>query len=269
MGVRGIYAVLSLLLLALAGYVTWIGFTQHNYGGAFGDDLSIYTGATVRLFSGGDWFLERQVAPYVLRQGDVLYPPTAAWFFLPFVVLGPTVFLVAGVGLLAWLVWSWRPAPWAWPLLALCLVLPTSFLKPWSGNPSLWVAVAVGLGLRYGVGALVLLKPTFLPFALAGIRTRAWWSSAAVLALLTLPFLGETLLYPSVILNARGPLASIGYSLWDWPLALIPVIASVAAPDGPLAVAVVRRRAAVAVEPRHDEGGIRRDDGDGLGVVRR
>lgn len=217
---------LTVVLLAVWLLEVRLAFTEYGWITTFGDDLAIYTDATQRLFSGGNWYLGRQLEPYVLMQRDVLYPPVTAWFFAPFVVLGPVVFLVAGVTLLAGLTLAWRPAPWTWPLIALCLLVPTSILKPWSGNPSLWVAVAVAAGLRWGwPGALVLMKPTFLPFALAGMRTRGWWLTVGALVVLSLPFLAETLRYPSVILNASGPLATITYSVWDWPLALIPVLA--------------------------------------------
>jgi hypothetical protein len=223
---------LTITVLGLWALEVWYGFAVLSWGQAFGDDLEIYTSATARLLSGGEWFLPRQMSPYLIEQGDVLYPPVTAWFFSPFVVLGPAVFLAAGVAVIGWSVWSWRPAPWSWPLLALFLIAPATTLKAWSGNPSLWVGVFVALGLRYQwPSALVLCKPTFLPFALIGIRTREWWAAVAAMGILSLPFLAETLRYPAVLLNAQGstPL----YSVWDWPLALIPVVAYLAARTDP------------------------------------
>ena len=74
---------------------------------------------------------------------------------------------------------------------------------------------------------LVLLKPSLFPFALIGLRRRAWWAQLGLLGLLSLPVLYLTLIYPRVILDSRG--GGLLYSLDDVPLLLLPVIAGVAA----------------------------------------
>lgn len=230
LGARGDLA--SFACYALTVAILCLGTIELAYGW-FGPpawrlntgDLTIYTDATQRVLSGGSWFLERQVhGPYPLAFGDVLYPPVAALFFVPWLVLPGWTFVAIPVLMVGWSVVTSRPAPWAWPLIALCLAWPLGLLKVVSANPNVWVAAFVALGLRYRwPGALVLLKPSFLPLALIGIRSRSWWLTAAALGVLSLPFLGETLMYPRVALNAQG--AGLLYSAGDLPTVLIPVVA--------------------------------------------
>jgi hypothetical protein len=85
-------------------------------------------------------------------------------------------------------------------------------------------AVAVALG---SPTTLVLVKPSLFPFAMIGIRRRAWWLQAALLALLSLPLLELTLLYPQVVIDSRG--GGILYSVRDIPLLCLPLIAGLAA----------------------------------------
>lgn len=213
------------VLLVMAAYVWaygWFGppSWRLNYG-----DLTIYTDATRRLLAGGSWYTERQLhGPYPIEFGDVLYPPVSAFFFAPWLVLPGWTFVVIPGAIVAWVVYRHRPAMWAWPLIALCLLWPMSGLKTLSANPNTWVAAAVALGTVYGwPAAFVLLKPSFLPLALFGIRDRRWWIVAGALAVLSLPLPAMTLEYPRVVLDAQG--GGIGYSLPDLPFVLIPVIA--------------------------------------------
>jgi len=215
---------LTVLILAFAAYEWWLALTVMHYGIATGGDLGIYVEAAGRLFSGGSWYLPSQLeGPHPLTMGDVLYPPTSAWFFLPFRVLGYPGLIVLWAGVMLWSLR--RSEPWAWPLVALCLALPQSVLAINAGNPTLLIAVGVALALRWPVfGSLALLKPTMAPFALVGIRSRWWWVGLAGLGVLTLPFIAETLIYPQVILWTEGT-PGFWYSAWHWPLALVPVLA--------------------------------------------
>lgn len=199
----------------------WFGAGwRFNHG-----DLTIYTDAARSLFNGGSWYLERQTTgPYALEFGDVLYPPVASLAFAPWLVLPGWSFVLIPTLIVGWFVWTEHPKAWAWPLIGLCLVWPMTGLKWVSANPTIWIAAFVALGLRYRwAGALALLKPSFLPLALIGIRSRGWWVTAGVLGLLSLPFLAATVAYPSVVLNAQG--GGLLYSLVDLPMALIPAIA--------------------------------------------
>ena len=188
-------------------------------------DLEVLTAATQRLFAGGSWYLPRQLeGPYQTEFGDVLYPPVAAWFFAPWLVLPAWSFVVIPVGILTWHVLSARPAPWTWPLIAFGATYPVTLVYAGYANPTVWIAAFVGLALRYAwPGALILLKPSLLPFALIGIRSRGWWLCALGLAIASLPFLADTLIYPRVILDTQG--AGPLYSVLGLPIMLVPVVA--------------------------------------------
>ncbi len=215
----------TLLLLALATLEVAWGFVAFHWSGWFGQDLAVYTDATRRLIDGGSWFLPRQLAgPYTIIGGDVLYPPVTAALFVPWLVLPAWTFAVAPIAITAWAIARLRPAWWAWPLMALCLVWPSTQVKVIAGNPGLWAMAALALGALYRwPAAFVLLKPTLAPLALFGIRSRRWWLAAAGLALASLPVLGPTLAYPDVLLDAHG--GGLFYSLWDLPLVALPLIA--------------------------------------------
>jgi hypothetical protein len=189
------------------------------------DDLAIYTDAARRLLGGGAWFLDRQLhGAYDINPGDVLYPPVTAWFFGLWLVLPGWSFIALPIAVTTAAIWRWRPAMWTWPLLALCLAWPMLGLKVLRFNPSTWISAATALGLLYGwPGALILLKPSFLPFAAIGIRHRGWWLAVALMAVASLPFLADTLVYPRVVLDGRG--GGLAYSLPDLPFALLPLIA--------------------------------------------
>jgi hypothetical protein len=147
--------------------------------------------------------------------GDVLYPPTAAWLFLPFRVVGYSGLLALWAGVM---VWSVRhAAPWTWPIMALILALPPSILAINAGNPTVLVAIAVALALRWPVfGPLAMLKPTMarslhrheVAVVVGRSRPDRSW---------TLPFVAETLNYPQVILWTQAPLGG-GACRRHWPL---------------------------------------------------
>jgi len=87
----------------------------------------------------------------------------------------------------------------------------------------MWVAVFVTGGLMVGwPAALTLLKPTFAPLALIGVRSRSWYLVVAAMALGTLFMTEELLRYLTVIQHQRG--SSLLYSVGDLPMMLIPIL---------------------------------------------
>ena len=143
---------------------------------------------------------------------------------MPWLVLPAWTFIAIPVAILAWHIVAARPAPWTWPLIALGLTYPITLVHGGFANPTLWMAAFAALGLRFAwPGALILLKPSLLPFALIGIRSRGWWLVAGGLAIASLPFLAETLIYPRVVLDAQG--GGLLYSGLVIPLMLVPVVA--------------------------------------------
>jgi hypothetical protein len=214
---------ITILALTGAFLVVWAAEMAVAMQGGFygaGVDIDIYANATRHWLADGTWYLPRQLAgPYSIEFGDVLYPPTLLWLTVPFTILPrilwwiiPGIVAAAGLARL-------RPAMWAWPIMAACLAWPRTTAQVIFGNPVIWLAAA----LFWGVGALVLVKPTVIPFALAGVRSRRWWIAAGVMVLMTLPLLPLALAYPGVLLRASG--TGWLYSLEEWPLLAIPLVA--------------------------------------------
>ena len=195
----------------------------------FGVDFTLYRDVAARWLGGGPYFEPYQLAgPYEIRAGDVLYPPVALVLFVPFAVvpapLAWALWFGIPVGGMAAVVWRLRPAPWTWPLLALCLAWPTTLLKAWTGNPLIWSAFALALGTVWAwpaVGAA--LKTSLAPFALFGAWRRSWWVAAAAVALASLPFGALWADWVTALLNSRG--GGVLYSALEVPTMLLPLVA--------------------------------------------
>ena len=192
-------ALLSLAPLAVLG--AFVVAVPHPLEQPLGVDFDLYRDATARWLAGGSFFEPYQLAgPYEIRAGDILYPPVALWLFAPFAAAGGGP-LGAVAAILWWaiplaitgaVVLRLRPAPWAWPLLALCAANPTTLLKTWTGNPVIWsmaaLAIAVIGGRTRFAAPFVLLKPSLAPFALFGANRRSWWLGLAAVVALCVPF---------------------------------------------------------------------------------
>jgi hypothetical protein len=222
----------SLFAIVIGGWLTAaIVLTPEWFARSFAVDYGIYMEAVDRFLRDGSWYVDRQLhGPYPIELGDVLYPPVLLYLLVPFRLLGPYLWSLIPAIVVAAVTIRHRPALWGWLLIALCLAWPVTVAKFIFGNPVIWGAAAVALGTVFRwPSALVVIKPTVIPFALIGIRDRRWWLAIVGLAVLSLPFLGLTLLYPQVLLDAQtnpvdgrgGPL----YSLQEYPLLLIPILA--------------------------------------------
>lgn len=217
---------LTVVLLGVAAVVGWLAYSKADSLGRVGADLSLYVNATRGALDGSSFYPAHQLAgPYLIADGDILYPPTAIPLFVPFLVLPAVLFWLVPLGIVGTVILRYRPAPWTWPIMALCLAYPPTMIKLIHGNPFMWVAAAVALGTVYGWPAVfAMLKPTLAPFALIGIRSRHWWIAAFGLALVSLPFAGLWVQYLTVTLDSRNP-AGLLYSLTDVPLLLVPIVA--------------------------------------------
>jgi hypothetical protein len=213
----------ALLGIALGRLVH--GLVVSNWLGWLGSDLAIYTEATRRVVSGGSWYLEHQLhGPYGIAGGDILYPPTIAWLFLPWLVLPAWTFIAVPIAVTAWVVTRLRPRPVAWPLMAFCLLWPDTQVRALAGNPGLWAMMCLALATLYrSPAAFILLKPTLAPFALFGVRSRRWWLALGAIVILSLPVLEQTLAYPRVVFD--GSSGRLYYSFWDLPFMALPVLA--------------------------------------------
>ena len=200
--------------------------------GALGVDLHTYLAATRHWLETGHFYNARQLAgPYAIEgagatySGDILYPPIALLLFLPFLVLPQPLWWAIPAAVVGWVVWRHRPAAWAWPIMAACLAWPISLAVMMAGNPAIWIVAAVALATLYGwPGVLVLIKPSFAPFALVGMHRRSWWVALAVCGGISLLFgslwmdwFRAAILYPT-----NG---GVAYSLTQMPLAVLPLAA--------------------------------------------
>lgn len=221
-----ILTVLGLAVLAIVVQLI-VGFAFLNWGATdWGYDFRGYVDASRRWLHGDGFYLPRQLqGSYETELGDVLYPPTALYVFLPFLLLPAQLWWVIAIGLLAYLIWSWRPALWAVALMLACLAYPNLVNVYFQGSPVIVVAALVGAALRWKwPGALILLKPSLLPFGLIGIRTRGWWLTAGLLVILTLPLLSLIPDWLHAVFDSRG-YGGLLYSARDLPLLMVPVLA--------------------------------------------
>jgi hypothetical protein len=224
--VRLILAVVALgiLLFPLADLIN--AALKPNFNGYGGIDYTLYMESTRRWLTGGSFFQPYQLAgPYAIQMGDVLYPPNAVPLFVVFTALPAILWWAIPLGVTAWAIWRVRPAPVAWPFMALCVFWPPMVARTVAGNPVMWVMAAVALGfvVRWAfVG--VLLKPSLFPFALLGVRSRWWWVALAVWIAISIPFGTMWLDWLQAVRNSTG--GGLLYSLQDVPILLLPVIAA-------------------------------------------
>jgi hypothetical protein len=212
---------LSAVLLAIP--LVFVLLVPHPLEQPFGVDFRLYQDATARWLASGQFYEPYQLAgPYPISAGDILYPPVALWLFVPFALDGgpvldalqAVVWWALPLGIVAGVVVALRPRPLVWPLIAFCLVNPTTLLKIWTGNPVIWsmaaMAVAV-VGASRFAAPFVLLKPSLAPFALFGI------------VVLCLPFGAMWLDWLSTLRNSQG--GGLLYSSLEVFLLLLPLAA--------------------------------------------
>ena len=205
--------------------------SRPNWNGYGGIDHDLYMRVASRWLATGVYFEPYQVAgPYAIQHGAVLYPPVALWLFVPFTVLPSILWWAVPLGVTAWVVWRLRPGPLAWPLLAAVLGWQPVQIHIISGNPVLWATMFVALGTLYRwPSVFAFLKPSLGIFALFGSWDRRWWYSAALVAIMSLPFgLHMWVDWSAALLNSRG--GGLLYSWQEAPLMLLPLIAWLARP---------------------------------------
>jgi hypothetical protein len=219
----------GILAVALAGVllvvVSWVNAQMVAAAGGLGVDYLYYADIGQRFLDTGTYYYPHQLAgPYdITLMHDVLYPPSALLLFVPAAVLPWPVWWIVPIGGTAYVIAGWRPSAWGVAGMILLLSWPRANGAFLFGNTDIWAMAAVAAGLRWGWPAVFLLiKPTFAPFALVGIRQRSWWvalAGMAVFGLLTLPLWLD---YLSAMTNIRAP---SDYSLGSVPLLLVPVVA--------------------------------------------
>jgi hypothetical protein len=215
---------LTVVLLALATLRLWAVY-HNDFGQRFaGGDLGGYLDGVRRWLATGSPYEAYQLEPgWRLQTFSFLHPPIALALFAPFLVLpAPLWWAIPILGTLA-VVASLRPARWAWPIMALCLLWPRSTGMLLTGNTDLWVTFFLALGLLVAwPSVLVAIKPSFLPLALVGIRRRSWWVAATVLGAASLLFGSLWFDYARVV---AGSPVELTYSLFNLPLVGLPIVA--------------------------------------------
>src|SRR6185437_5590457 len=107
--------------------------------GAFGLDRRIYLVATERWLAGASFYEPYQLTgPYPIDRFEILYPPVLLVVLVPFTVLPASLWWGIPLGLTAWALLRLRPRPIAWPLLAVCVIWPTTITHVLTGNPVIW-----------------------------------------------------------------------------------------------------------------------------------
>jgi hypothetical protein len=241
---------LTLVVLAFAAAMWAAKFGAFVRAGALGIDYRTFVVVGHRLLEDGTPYLAYQAQPYlalpeVFRQpADVpfLYPPPFALVGVALTVVPWPVWWIVPIGIVAWTLASWKPAPWAWPILALALTHPGLASVVAVGGSSMWAVALVFAGLRWGWPAvLIVLKPSLVPFALLGLRRRSGWVAVAVMGVVSLAMLPLWVEYATAITNATD--VRWWYSLGDLPLLLVPLMAYLASrhqPEPAVQVAGVR-----------------------------
>jgi hypothetical protein len=222
---RPLWVGLTIVIVAVAAYETLLLYRVIDGQDAIGTDLRYYQFIAQRWLDTGVWYTDRQLtAPYEVQTlVDNLYPPHALYLFLPFLVLPAVLWWVLPLGVIGYVVWWCRPVAWLWPALAVIILFPKTPNQILYGNTDMWVAAAIAGGVRWAwPSVLVTFKPSLAIFAVIGIRARSWWIAAAVLVVISLPFLPLWLDYPTAMTNSS---AKWWYSFGNLPFFILPIVA--------------------------------------------
>lgn len=199
----------------------WVPAIQ-NGEAPIGYDFGIYVDRTRSWLDGEGFYRARQLAgPYVIENGDSLYPPPAILLFLPWALGAPAVlwWLIPSAAI-ALSLRKLRPPLWGWVILiGLVLVYGRTLIAIILGNPSIWGFAAILAGAAYGWPALgALVKPVLAPFALIGAGRRSWWIGLALVAVAAVAFAPMWPDYFRVVSDARNS-RDIWYVIGEVPSA--------------------------------------------------
>lgn len=189
----------------------------------FGDFHGYLDGAQRFLSTGTPFTPEQLSGSWQAMPDSFIHPPSALPLFLPFLWLPALLWWAIPLGVLGYCIARLRPAPWAWPVMALLLCWPRSYTYVLAGNTDMWVAAAIAAGAVWGWPAVLAgIKPTVFPLALLFARDRRWWAAGMALGVLTLPW---WYLWPQWLSVVATSPYGVGYSLWSLPFLAIPVVA--------------------------------------------
>lgn len=229
--------VLGVSLLWL-GVQAWVIAHNPDLQSHVGNDYRLYTGAAREFLAGHGFYPGFELAgTFTPDAQPVLYPPQMLALFVPFTVLPAALWYIVPLGITVAVIVSHRPALWAWAAIAAIMAWSAwSFTIYAFGTPTIWLVAALALGTRWpAFAACVLVKPTLIPFALLGVRSRSWWlavGTGLLSAVLLAPMMADWL---RVLLNLRGT-SPLVYSLGDWPVMAVPVVAWLGRQPNPMTV---------------------------------
>jgi hypothetical protein len=216
-------------LLAVAAWEAWVlanSLTRPDV--TVGMDFRLYLGRAQAWLGGEGFYLPLQLAgPYPVNAATspTLYPPVLLYLLVPFTVLPAVLWWAIPFGIIATAIRHIRPGPWSWPVLALILVYPRTWVAITYGNPSLWALAAIAAGLAWSWPmAFAFIKPTLAAIALVRIRRPGFWRGLAVALALSIPLLPLWIQFASALLNARNGYG-LDYLLGELPIALALVFA--------------------------------------------
>lgn len=180
-----------------------------------GMDYRVYMDQTRSWLAGDGFYRERQLhGPYPIEHGDALYPPVILYLTVPSSYLPAVLWWLVPLGIIGWSLYRKPPSPLGWLILLALFIYPRTWAILIHGNPSLWVMAA----LISGWYAFALIKPTFIPFALLGVRERRWWVLVGIGLLAAIPFGAMWLDYISALKGAQT--SNLGYLWGELPIAL-------------------------------------------------
>jgi hypothetical protein len=217
-----LWLVATYVAVGLAVAELAIIYVEYETKGDLWQDYIFFRDLGARWLAGGPYYLPHQLAgPYdVELMVDTLYPPAALLLFVPLAFTPAILWWIIPIAVVGYVIWSYRPSPPAVFAMACLMLWPRSVGPFIYGGTDMWVTAGVAAGLRWGwPAALIALKPSFLPLAIVGVRHRSFWVAAAVLALITLPMLGD---YITAMRNLH---ISAEYSLGALPLMFVPIVA--------------------------------------------
>jgi hypothetical protein len=219
---------------------------------SLGMDYRFYRDVGARWLADGSFYLPRQLSgPYeAALMSDVVYPPSALLLFVPFAVLPAFLWWLLPMLILGYAIARLRPAPWAWFAIAILSAWPRATAVYLFGNTDIWAVAAVAAGILWGwPAALLVLKPTLLPFALPFVRGRAFWLGVAVVAAISLAMLP---LWWDYLTALRGIHLDLEYVLLSVPLLTIPIVAWLGRTRSEFAPGTGSSAASPAIAPAED-----------------
>lgn len=202
----------------------WIQDWAHVVALFTSADHSIYMAQAHRVLAGGPLYPAYELAgPFVPEQLPQLYPPPTVYgLFVPMSLVPDFLWWAIPLLAITAVVVYHRPSSWGWvAILTLLIVVPSTWTVVAAGNPAIWVASGMALAtIRRPFALAALIKPTMLPFALFGVRSRGWWTGLAVYGVVALIMLSAWIDYAHVLLNYRASVQLI-----EVPLILVPLVA--------------------------------------------